>query len=362
MVTVRNNILAPTLEIEREPTVVPGTDPQPGVPPIVTNIENILDLPIVEAGARVSESAVVALAIGSIALMALSFNLLPYLQYIFTSPFIFFARRKRRAYGVVYNAITKVPLELVTLRLYNSTTNRLVKSIVTSPEGHYVLAVGPGKYRLQAFKTGFVFPSSYLAGEQVDGKYVDIYTGQEIEITEKDALIAANIPLDPSDKDAFHKPRSLAIRRLLRTVQMVMAPIGLLLSIAVYVIVPSTFAAIMIGVQAVVMLLALRLAKAKRPKGWGIVYDAASHAPVGNTVIRLYEPKYNKLVESTLTDSLGRYSFLLGANEYYVSYSKPGYTEQIVRPIDYTRKSEPTPLAVNVGLQRGPEEPHAPTP
>jgi hypothetical protein len=100
-----------------------------------------------------------------------------------------------------------------------------------------------------------------------------------------------------------------------------------------------------------VLLLVLRLAKAKRPKGWGIVYDEKTQKPVGNTVIRMFEPKYNKLVETTLSDSLGRYSFLLGPNEYFVTYSKPGYTDKIVRPIDYKDKPEPAPWAMNVALQ-----------
>jgi hypothetical protein len=230
--------------------------------------------------------------------------------------------------------------------------------VVTSPDGKYSLAVAPGQYRLEAIKPGFVFPSEYLQGVKVDGQFLDIYTGQEIEASEDDALLAANIPLDPSQAEAFHAPRSLALKRFARSLQLIAAPAGVVLSIAVYVISPSLFAGIMIGVQVVILLLVLRLAKPKRPKGWGIVYDEITHRPVGNTVIRVFEPKYNKLVETALSDSLGRYSFLLGQNEYFVSYSKPGYTEKIVRPIDYTDKPEPTPLAMNVALQHVSEEQH----
>ena len=48
----------------------------------------------------------------STAVLATSFNLLSYLQFIFTSPLLFVARRKRKAYGTVYNSATKVAVDL----------------------------------------------------------------------------------------------------------------------------------------------------------------------------------------------------------------------------------------------------------
>ena len=71
---------------------------------------------------------------------------------------------------------------------------------------------------------------------------------------------------------------------------------------------------------------------------------------MGNAVVRLFEPKYNKLVETTLTDTLGRYSFLVGPNEYFVRTDKDGYDQHIVRPIDYRQKTEPEAIAIDVPL------------
>jgi hypothetical protein len=359
-VRVTNNILAANIELTREPEVVLPLPEfiAPQVTAVIDTLENVLLSPEAAAVADVALPVTIALATGTLTALAIGFNLLAYLQYLFTSPLLLFGRRKRRTFGVVYNAITKVPIELATVRVYSSPDNRLVKSVVTSPEGKYSLAVNPGEYKLVVSKSGYIFPSEYLKDVKADGKYLDVYTGQILVVNEKDALIAANVPVDPSEAGAFHAPRSLAFKRFARSLQLLMAPLGVVISIGVYVVQPSVFAAIMIGVQCLVLLLVLRLAKARKPKGWGIVYDESTHRPVGNTVIRVFEPKYNKLVETALSDSLGSYSFLLGPNEYFVTYNKPGYTEKIVRPIDYTNKPEPAPLAMNVALQHVSGEQH----
>jgi hypothetical protein len=201
-------------------------------------------------------------------------------------------------------------------------------------------------------KGGFAFPSQYLAGVKDDGAYLDVYSGQIIRVTDKDASIAANIPLDPQTTQAASAPKALARRRLLRTLQYGVAVFGVIMSIVVYVLAPSTLTLVMVGVQMAVFAFAYRLAKARKPKGWGIVHDSATNKPVGNAVVRLFEPKYNKLVDTTLTDSLGRYSFVLGPNEYFVSYDKEGYEQRLVRPLDYREKLEPTPVTVDVHLER----------
>ncbi len=68
--------------------------------------------------------------------------------------------------------------------------------------------------------------------------------------------------------------------------------------------------------------------------------------------MRVFETKYNKLVETVLTDSAGHYAVLLGPNEYAVSFSKPGYVETIVKPLDYTKNAGVTPFATDIEMQR----------
>ena len=351
-VTVRGNVLVGNLELTREREPIMVLD--------ILNLEqwlpDILQSPEAQTVADVVAPVSTVAAVGSVALLATSFNLFNWLRYLFTSLFLLFNRKRRRAYGVVYNAVTKLPVGLATVRLFSMPDHRLVKTTVTDPNGKYYMLAQPGTYRFEVIKPGFISPSSYLSGLRQDGKYLDLYTGQDVVVNDKDTSITANIPLDPSDSPKYHTPRALAGKRLLRSAQMALAPLGLLFACVALVTSPSPLNWLLLIAQVLVLGASLVLAKSKKPKSWGIVYDAQTRSPVGNTVIRLFEPKYNKLVESTLSDGFGRYSFLLGPNEYYVSFSKPGYSEKIVRPIDYTKKSEPAPLAVDVALEHAPQE------
>lgn len=317
---------------------------------ISTTLEDIRIVPEVQRAITIAiPVAIVASIITAIGL-ATSFGLLSYLQFLFTSPFLFFARRKRKAYGVVYNAMTKVCVELVTVRLYDATSNRLMRSMVTDARGRYFFIANPGQYRIGVAAQHFAFPSTYLQNVKDDGVYLDVYTGQTIEVTEKDATIAANIPLDPLELSVSFTQKILVRRRFLRQFQLVLSISGVLLSIPVWFLKPSLMTALLAISQGIVFLLFWRLAQPRRPRGWGIVFDSSNHRPVGNAVVRLFEPKYNKLVETTLTDSLGRYSFFVGPNEYFVQANKEGFDEHIVRPIDYRQKTEPDAIAIDVPL------------
>lgn len=341
-------------DVVTPPVVRPPTndsDPIVVGTPRVSPLDAIRALPEVQTAIDIAIPVTVAAAVATTAVLASSFSLLQFLQFWFTSPFLFFARRKRKAYGIVYNSLSKVAIDLATVRLYDTITNRLVKSTVTDAQGRYFFVTNPGQYRLTVVKNGFVFPSAYLAGVKDDGMHLDVYTGQIIVVTEHDATIAANIPLDGVEGRTDQEPSVVGRRGLLRKLRFAFSASGVVLSLLVYFFSPSLLTAALAIGQVIVFCLFWRLAIPRRPKGWGVVYDNATRRPVGNAVVRLFEPKYNKLVETTLTDSLGRYSFLVGPNEYFVRADKEGYEEQVVRPIDYRQKTEPEALMVDVPLE-----------
>lgn len=63
----------------------------------------------------------------------------------------------------------------------------------------------------------------------------------------------------------------------------------------------------------------------KRGKPWGIVFDSYTKKPIKNAIVRIYDLEFNKLKETQLTDSLGRFGFFAPPGEYYVKVVKPGY-------------------------------------
>ncbi len=350
-IQVSNHILAPSIELK--PIVI-------AAPSVLTTVNAALDVvravPAVQVATQISTPVTIVLAATSTVVLASSFSLLPYLQYLFTAPFLFFARRKRRAFGIVYNAGTKLPVDLAIIRLFSSPAHKLIRTVVTDQKGQYLLAIAAGTYTLEVIKPGFTFPSAILAGKKDDGNYLDVYTGQVLTVTDAEATISANIPLDPTVPVALPTHHHARLIRLFRVTQQIVAISGIVLSLLVLIITPTIFTAIMAAIQIIVYLFIRRLARVRKPKGWGIVYDAVNKKPVTNTVVRLFEPVYNKLIETVLTDRFGRYAFLVGPSQYYVSYNKPGYTEKIVRPLDFSAKREPTALALDVALNSGPSQ------
>lgn len=269
----------------------------------------------------------------------------------FTQPFLFFARRRKRHFGTVYNSVTKSPLELATVRAYSLADNRLAKTAVTDSRGEFMLVLPkPGLYRLVVVKSGFQFPSAYLGNVQEDGKYTQVYTGQKIEVRDGQDPIAVSIPLDPSGE--VQTVRQLRGARFRRRLALALAPMSVIFAGISCLFSLSLLTLALFFFQLGLFLVTWKLVHRSRPASWGVVYDFGTRRPVGNVVIRLFESKYNKLVESVLSDGGGRYIFSIGPNEYYVTYSKGGYIDTTVRPIDYSAKKEPELFGVTVPLKR----------
>jgi hypothetical protein len=355
----------PSTQIPSQPARAPETIAQAIVAlaaqPIAAaqeTLETIRELPGVEAVAEISTPTLAVAAGASVVTLAVAFDFLPFLQYFFTAPVLLFWRRKRKSYGVVYNAIAKTPVDLAVVRLYQVSDEdeaagrigRLVKSRVTDKGGRYFFLVSPGKYRLVATKVGYQFPTEYLKGDTIDGKYLDVYHGEPIVVGSSGAVLTANVPMDPSQSDKFRAPSAVMFQKRLRFVQHVVAGTGLIAAAIFAIVRPNAFTISMIGIQVVMYLLVRRLAKPRRPISWGIVYDKMTGRPIAQAVARIFEPKYNKVLETQVTDSRGRYAFLLGPNEYFAMFEKRGYTSREVRPINYSKNEEPKDFSDKVAL------------
>ena len=315
-------------------------------------LDELRALPELQVAIDIAVPFVIALGVIGLALLFGLFDLLPLLQYLFTSPLLFLWKRKRKAWGVVYHAGTKIPLDLAIVRLYSAVNNKLLATRVTDKNGRYFFLADPGEYRLMAVKPGFIFPSQILAGVKDDGTYMDVYHGEVIKVNEKQATIAANIPLDPADAANYHSPKGIVVKRILRKLQNTTATLGLFIALFILIIRPSLLTIFGFTLQVILYALSYRLAKARKPKSWGIVYEARSRHRLGNVVVRIFEPKYNKLLETVLTDEKGRYSFLVGPASYYTTYEKPGYQKLEIKQIDLTQAKGPGEVALDVELQK----------
>ena len=109
---------------------------------------------------------------------------------------------------------------------------RLVKSRVTDKEGRFFFLVQPGTYRIVVSKRELLYPTKILAQSKEDGEYLDLYHGEEITVTERDAVLSPNIPLDPGDATNLKTPKKVVWQERMRKIQNVVAVSGVLASIA----------------------------------------------------------------------------------------------------------------------------------
>ncbi|MEI6627367.1 MAG: carboxypeptidase-like regulatory domain-containing protein, partial [bacterium] len=316
----------------------------------------------VNQGAAPAVAAAVSLATVA-AVTAISWwNFIAYLQFLFTEPLFWLFGRKKKDWGVVYHSVTKQPVDLAIVRLYNKADNRLIRSKVTDKQGRYAFFTDTGNYYLTVTKPNFVFPSVILNNSVEDKKYADLYYGNELIIPEgKEGMISANIPLDPGEV-------VLSDKQILREYDLKswgrkMALLGPVFALVSFAVSPNKLTFVLILVHFAMYGFFRRLAQKTKTKGWGVIYDKSSKGKLEKAVVRIFSPEYGKMLDYQVTDKAGRYGFITDENaatSFYVTSNKDGYQnyksenvsladekamEKINRDIELAKQSEAVVVA-----------------
>jgi len=303
--------------------------------------------------ALVAPAAVAGSIAGFVAAMATALpmaNAGQFFLLVVAQPYLFLTRRKRQGWGTVYQAGTKVPIDLATVRLVQAGSNRPIATKVTDKDGRFAFTPPAGTYRLEVLKPGFAFPSASLASINDDGTYTDIYHGNLIQVTEGGKTLTVNVPMDPSlEPDA--EIRTLLSVRNKKAIRKAVAIAGPFLGMIALVVSPSLPMLALFLVQLFLYQLFKRLAEPEAPRSQGTVYDIDDRKPVAKAVVRILSLPYHKVLESKLTDSEGRYSFHVGPGMYYLIALKPGYNKTETDPIDFTKIDKPAWVASDLPMQ-----------
>jgi len=291
--------------------------------------------------------------------LSILLSYLHYLLQVFTEPLLFFSKKKRQGWGTVYDSLTKQPLDLALVRLFDQKTNKLVETRVTDVNGRFLFIVEPEKsYYLTVDKPYYTFPSRYLEGKKADANYHDLYYGSLISANSDQELketghIAVNVPLDPQEGYVFNqtyprRPIKTPIRNLRDTATLpaqqieredqrilhsawwrkanqIAAYIGPVLGLVSFIVSPTwlTFAFLLLHI--ILLILFNRLALGRSAKPWGKVFNVANKGSLSRSVVRLFDSKYGKLLLTTVSKSDGRYGFLVGQETYSLVPFKEGY-------------------------------------
>ena len=348
-VTVSLNVFNPRIPLQRAPKTVPlipaaiVTTLPPQVQAVLADVQanyqivrQALDLPQVQQANQIAAPALLAVTVANTASAVSLFNLFAYLQFIFTQPLLLFGLGKRKKWGVVYNAMSKMPVDLSIVRLVRADNKLTVQTKVTDKYGRFAFIPRDGTYLLQVVKPGYSFPTQTVTMTE-DAGYTEIYHGEQI-VTPPVRMIVNNIPLDPAT--VVDTPRSILWKSVGKSFRDFLGFSGIPLGAIVFAVTPSVTTGALFAGQVAIYVVFRRLAHAPKPKSWGVVYDARIRRTVTGVVVRIFEKKFNKLLETQVTDATGKYGFLVRRNVYYVTAEKKGYKKYVSPDIDLSNKDE----------------------
>lgn len=279
-----------------------------------------------------------------------------------TRPAYLAFRRGKRGYGAVFNSVTGLPEQLVSIRLVlPGKFGTPVSTAVSDKHGRYRLTAKPGEYIVQVIKTGFVFPSEYLKTHS--SVYDNILPASRI-IVKDHGIITKNIPVDPVGGG---RSKVFGWRiHLSKNAQAVLGTAGPF-TLWIY---PYLTRSVIAWTLYVLYLAAIgyRLFTFKPGQpSYGVIRDAETGEFVRNAVARVFNAKNNKVLETQITSERGRYAFVVHPGAYYATIQKPGY--KTVR-INFPKiAQDATSLVKDVRLKYAagkpeeglqPEEPSAP--
>ncbi len=274
---------------------------------------------------------------------------------LFTQPFLLFAGRKNRQWGVVFRSDTRVPIDLATVRLIDTRTNRAAATKVTDKDGRFAFAPRMGDYRLEVVKPGFIFPSAALQGTAEVGLYTDLYHGTILHADGSGQALTVNVPLDPAQAP-LTEARDLLTERNKKSLRKAFALVGPSLAALALAVTPSVPMLLLFLIQLFFYQLFKRFSEPPKPKSQGVVHDIDTRKPIAGAVVRVLSLPYHKVLETQLADAQGRYHFNVGAGVYYLTALKPGYEKTETDEIDFTKNDKPAWIAADLPMRRAVEK------
>lgn len=235
-------------------------------------------------------------------------------------------RRRREPWGVVYDSVTKQPLDPAYVTVKRD--GIAIDEGITDLDGRYGFLLEEGRYELLAQKSHYKFPSDKLSGRSNDGVYGSLYFGGPV-FSQAGQVINQNIPMDPVgfDWNEFVKSKDERLRskrkkeRIWRTVLDVMVIIGFGFTLIATVITPSTLNIVLLSSYIALFIIG---------HFWTIKHKAAlvvnsqTDDPYSFAIITAYMAGNDTEVKKVVADEFGRFYLLLVPGDYYITVDAKG--------------------------------------
>lgn len=267
---------------------------------------------------------------------------------------IFTVHRRKDRWGIVVDSDLGKPIANVVVQVFDAKFNQLKETQITGDDGQFGFLLPVGQYYIVASEAGFTFPAHKRPPVQLrDNERV--YLGEEFTISEQDPEKIPHIVV-PMDREQEVPKGSAVIRRYWERLLAFVDGVGfiflfvgagintylLMLAPGKLNILFEVLYLILFGLKLYIML--------SHQRGIGTVLDRTSRKPMDLAIVRLYNAKSNRIVQTRVTNSIGRFFLLVPRGEYTVSVSKQGYKTLLIDKVQIKGRSSKA-LALDFSLE-----------
>jgi hypothetical protein len=231
-------------------------------------------------------------------------------------------RPKKRYWGIVYDSVSKQPLDPVKVSLIYVDTGKVEGMGITDMEGRYGFFARPGRFKIFVQRTNYVFPSSLVSGD-TDGVYSNLYHGEFFDLEEESEVIAPNIPMDPVRSDWNQEAKKGMIKKSFysqwfaeKLLKIVFWFIFIYISIVLFF---NGFDPGFLRILFFIYLALFALQGLIPPfRLWGEVVDQTTGRPISGLALKLTNPRVPGVNFGSATSRQDGKFFLRGNPAYYV--------------------------------------------
>ncbi len=248
--------------------------------------------------------------------------------------------RRLRQLGVIYDSVTKQPVDPVVVKLIDARTSKVVASNIANMQGEYGFMADPGLYRIYIQRPHYAFPSQRIKSLK-DGAYYPVYHGEDFEFVGGKDVLSISIPLDPiaADWNQEAKRTTVRVHPVLQYVASMILRIlfwsALILTVLTYINTHAMLWLFVLAVYGIVILFALVTPPVRL---WGrIRSNNGRQAVVGAAVEVSHEKLPGVTIAKAVTVADGKFFIRLGRGSYTVAVKLPqSKHEPPVSPKEFT--------------------------
>ncbi len=234
-----------------------------------------------------------------------------------------FRRKRNEPWGVVYDSITKRPLDPAYVIAAHRETSQSKGEAITDLDGRYGFFLNPGEYVIVANKTHYKFPSDKLKGKSRDELYENLYFGDPFQVREG-GVVQYNIPLDPIEFDwnefAKNQDQVFQIYSKKKNIRLwvfnTIFYVGLIFSLLSLALAHTLLNFIVVAIYLIIFSFQVFWHASHKVTR---ILNKETGKPMPFALIKVWLPGLNTIVKKSVSDIAGRYFFLIPPGTYYLT-------------------------------------------